>query len=207
MPLDFEGLMRNYARRGIADWKDIKSTPRELRDRARDCLGLGIAQDEPQAFVTISTTFDGTNLDRLRFIPMPKLPSRPGIDRCFFLPVRRRWPGGQETVVFELFLLVAQKNCLAFRFEPKHRRGDAHIYGHVQLCRTLSRPVTGVPPWLPDKYPAFPTSVSEPLGGFLCMATAVHGHGTGVVPILEEIFQGRPFELARYIDELKKVLA
>jgi hypothetical protein len=206
MPLDFEDLMRLYARRGIRDWRDKKSTPYELQTRARDCLGLGIAQDETQANVTISTTYDGTNLHRLRFIPMPKVPSRPGIDRCFFLPVRRRAPDGQETVVFELFLLVTQRNCLAFRLEPEHRRPGAHGYDHVQMCQTLSRPVSGVPAWLPDRYPAFPTPVSGPLRGFLCMASAVHGCDTGLIPMLTDMFQGRSVDLVQYLQELKKVL-
>jgi hypothetical protein len=210
MPLDFEGLMRLYARRGIADWRDIRTTPHDLQTRARDCLGWAIAQDETQAFVTISTTYDGTNSDRLRFIPMPKHPSKPGIDRCFFLPIRKRHANGQETVAFELFLLVSVRNCLAFRIEPPHRLSSAHGYVHVQLSRTMLHKtinVEGVPVWLPDKYPAFPILTSKPVRIFLCMATAVHGYDTGRI-LLGQIFQtaGRASEAPLYLDELKNML-
>jgi hypothetical protein len=211
MPLDFEDLMRLYARQGIADWRDIKSTPHELQTRARDCLGWGIAQDETQAFVTIGTTYDGTNSDRLRFIPMPKRPSRPGIDRCFFLPIRTREHNYEEAVRFELFLLVTGRNCLAFRIEPPHRLSSAHSYVHAQLSRTMlgtSHEVKGIPDWLPDKYPAFPILASKPLSVFLCMATAVHGYDTGLVPVLQDVFQkaSRASEVASYVDLLKKML-
>src|SRR5689334_972888 len=123
---DYVELMKLYARRGIADWK---SAAPELRLRASKCLGTAIAENETEASVTIQTFYDQNNASRLRFIPMPKHPKK-GIDRCFFLPVREIQHGGTETVAFELFLLVARTDCLAFRFEPAHKGPTVHNYGH-----------------------------------------------------------------------------
>lgn len=202
---DFIELMWLYARRGIADWKAAHS---ELRRRASRCLGTAaIAENETEASVTIQTMFNGTNADRLRFIPMPKHPKK-GIDRCFFLPVRQMQSGGQESVTFELLLLVERTECLAFRFEPAHKR-PGHNYGHIQLSRSMLRKtiaVSGIPPWLPDSHPAFPVLTAEPLKVFLCMVTAVHGYDTGCTAVLQDMFAGRPGELGVYLDILKSML-
>ena len=202
---DYLELMRLYARRGIADWS---KTHIELRRRASRCLGNAIAENDAQASITIHTLYNGTNTDKLRFIPMPKHPSK-GIDRCFFLPVREMQAGGNETVAFELLLLVARTDCLAFRFEPAHPGRTLHDYGHMQLSRKMLRKslaVTGIPDWLPDTHPAFPVLASEPLKVFLCMVTAVHGYTTGCTAVLQDIFAGRPAELAMYLDILRKML-
>lgn len=203
--LDFIELMRLYARRGIADWK---MAPSELRGRAARCLGTSIADNETEANVTIYTLYDEKNASRLRFIPMPKRPSG-GIERCFFVPVREKQAGGKETVAFELFILVARTDCLAFRFEPAHATRSVHNYGHMQFSRKMLRKtidVKGIPEWLPDSYPAFPTLTAEPLRVFLCMVTAVHGYDDGCTTVLREMFDGRPGELNLYLDELKKIL-
>lgn len=203
--LDFDELMRLYARRGIADWR---RAPYELRKRASDCLGTAIADNETEANVTINTWYDPASLNRLRFIPMPKRP-KGGIERCFFLPLREIQPGGQVTVGFELFVLVARTDCLAFRFEPAHKPPSVHNYGHVQMSRKMVRKtieVKGIPAWLPDTHPAFPILTSEPLKVFLCMVTAVHGYDDGSTAVLREMFDGRPGELALYLGELKKML-
>jgi hypothetical protein len=204
---DFLELMKLYARQGIDDWK---RAPQELRKRAQACLGMAIAEHEAEANITIHTIYNGTSSAHLRFIPMPKRPTS-GIERCFFLPVREIESGGQVTFAFELFLLVAQRNCLAFRFEPAHYAASAHNYGHVQLSRKMLRKtidVNGIPDWVPVTYPAFPMLTSEPLKVFLCVITAVHGYHGGSVAVLQEIFQraSRASELAFYLDELKKML-
>lgn len=203
---DFLELMKLYARRGIDDWK---SAPNELRKRAQDCLGTGIADHDYEANTTIHTIYNGTSSTQLSFIPMPKHPAG-GIERCFFLPVRELASGGQETLAFELFLLVARKDCLAFRFEPA-RAASAHNYGHMQLSRKMLKKtieVKGIPDWLPVTYPAFPMLTSEPLKVFLCMITAVHGYQGGSVTVLQDVFQraSRMSELAFYLAELKKML-
>jgi hypothetical protein len=203
--LDFLELMRLYARRGIADWK---TAPTELRGRAARCLGTAIAENEAEANVSIYTLYDEKNASRLRFIPMPKHPTG-GIERCFFIPVRELQSGGKETVAFELFLLVARTDCLAFRFEPAHAARSVHNYAHVQFSRKMLRKtidVKGVPEWLPDSYPAFPTLTAEPVGAFLCMVTAVHGYKNGCTAVLQDIFAGRLGELALYLNELKRIL-
>jgi len=203
--LDFEELMRLYARRGIADWK---AAPQELRGRALRCLGTAIAENETEANVTIYTKYDPTRVNQMRFIPMPKHPKK-GIERCFFLPIREVQSGGKEAVAFELFVLVARTDCLAFRFEPAHKLPSVHNYGHVQMSRKMLRKtieVKGIPDWLPDSYPAFPILTSEPLRAFLCMVTAVHGYENGCTAVLQDIFAGRASELALYLGELKKIL-
>jgi hypothetical protein len=202
---DYIELMKLYARRGIADWKQA---PSQLRLRALKCLGTGIAENVAEATVSIQTFYDQNNANQLRFIPMPKHPKK-GIERCFFLPVREKQSGGNETVAFELFLLVAGTDCLAFRFEPAHKGPTVHNYGHVQFSRTMLRKtiaVSGIPSWLPDTHPAFPVLTSEPLKVFLCMVTAVHGYDGGCTTILQEMFAGRPGELAMYLDVLRKML-
>lgn len=203
--LDYIELMRLYARRGIADWK---TAPHELRGRASRCLGTAIAENEAEANVTIYTKYDPTRVSQMRFIPMPKHPKK-GIERCFFLPLREVEAGGNETVGFELFVLVARTDCLAFRFEPAHKPPSVHNYGHVQLSRKMVRrtiEVKGIPVWLPDSYPAFPILTSEPLKAFLCMVTAVHGYEDGCTSVLQDIFAGRSAELRLYLDELRKIL-
>jgi hypothetical protein len=203
---DLVDLLRLYARQGIADWRNA---PAELRQRALACLGSGIADNDTEALVTISTIYNHTNAKRLRFIPMPKHP-RSGIERCFFLPIRER-SGVQESTSFDLFLLVAQRNCLAFRFEPAHRPSSAHAYGHVQICRSMLRKtieVKGIPAWFPVTYPAFSISTSDPLRMFLSMTTAVHGYFGGVVKVLQEIFQkeNRAGDAVLYLDVLRTLL-
>jgi len=204
---DLIDLMTLYSRRGIADWRNAQG---ELRQRARNCLGTAIAENDAEASVTIRTIFNERNANRLRFIPMPKVPTG-GIERCFFLPIRETTDKGEEIASFDLFLLVARTDCLAFRFEPAHVPQTTHRYGHVQMSRKMLRKSiepTGVPKWLPVSYPAFPLATSDPLRMFLSMATAIHGYEGGVTRVLQDIFRGvgRAREVGPYLDELKKLL-
>ncbi len=208
MPVpDLIELMRLYALRGIADWK---TAPDELRKRAVNCLGQTIADSEAEAVITINTIYSAATLRKLRFIPMPKHP-KGGIERCFFLPIRENQPGDQNRTAFELFLIIAANDCLAFRFEPADLPKSTHDYGHVQLsCKMVKKTVEvrGVPSWLPDSYPAFAIGTSDPLRLFLAMATAVHGYSGGIVSVLQDIFQkaSRPREVSIYLNELKLML-
>jgi hypothetical protein len=202
--LDLHDLMRLYARQGIADWRNA---PDELRRRARDCLGSGkIADNETEAFVTLNTIYSGTNADRLRFIPMPKRP-RGGIERCFFLPIWELDADQKQKMAYDLFLLIARRDCLAFRFEQAHLPQTTHGYGHVQMSRLMLRKtiIPNILQWIPDSYPAFPLLTSDPLRMFLSMATAVHGYAGGILSILQEIFQqaSRSREASLYVNELK----
>lgn len=206
VPPDFLELMKLYAQRGIRDWN---SAPSELQKRARDCLGMGIAENPYEANIAIHKSFKELNSSQLLFIPMPYHPPK-GIERSFFLPIREMIPGGDYTLALELFVLVSARNCLAFRFEPA-AAGSAHNYGHMQLTKQLARKAvkaTTIPDWLPVKYPAFPTQTSQPLETFLCMITAVHGYQGGSVAVLEDIFQraSRISELRFYLDQLQKIL-
>ena len=205
---DLMHLMRLYAQEGVAQWK---AAPNQIKTRAQACLGTAIAENEPEALVTLATIYNGQNADRLRFIPMPKKPKHGGIERSFFIPVREYKPSGEIAVSFELFLLVSGMNCLAYRFEPAHPMPTVHNYNHVQMSQQLLRKTipTAVPTWLPDKYPAFPLSTTNPLRVFLAMITAMHGYAGGVVAVLQDIFlkAGRAPETAAYLSELQAMLA
>lgn len=209
--VDIWDLMQLYARRGVADWT---RAPFGLQKRARECLmATQIATRIDDAVNTIQTIYDGTNITALSFIPMPMPnPKKQPIERCFFLPVRRK-SAGRETLALELLVLVREKKCLAFRFEPAGRPSSRHGYGHLQMNQKMLEKkikIEGVPEWMPDKYPAFPISTSDPLKMFLAMATAVHGYADrGFADLIVELFQqaSRASDSAAYLSELKLFLA
>lgn len=199
-------LMRLYARRGIEDWKKASSI---LRRKASQCLGANIADNEAEAAVTINATYNLDCPKGIRFIPMPKM-TRRGIERCFFLPIRRRTSGGMN-FSFDLFILVSNKNCLAFRFEPAHAQKSRHNYPHVQPSRRLllkSIQPNGVPEWLPDSYPAFPIPAKDPLGIFLSMTVSVHGFRGGMDNLLPDVLRqaNRSNEIRSYMQKLQDIM-
>lgn len=215
MPVaDLDELMKLYARRGVAEWE---KAPAERRNRAPTCLGLAIADDDDQAAVALGAIYTKDIADRFRagemdsrfrYIPMPTFPKKTGIECSFFLPIRE--PGNDGRVSFDLFLIVTGRNCIGFRFEPAHP-GTLHGYGHVQACKALLRkslPLATLPPWFPDRYPAFAISTSNPLRMFLSMVTAMHGYQGGVTRIIVEIFQtaNRTGEANLYLNELSALL-
>src|SRR5262249_15711745 len=185
-------------------------TPYDLQKRARECLGAAIAEDVTQAFVTITTIYNEGNADRLRFIPMPRRPKHPAVERSFFIPVSRIDKAGQLQTTFELFLLVREKKCIAYRYEIAHSPPTVHDYDHVQMSQKMLRQTipTAVEPWIPVRYPAFPLLTTGSLKMFLVMVTAIHGYSGGVLSILQEIFQkaGRANETILYVKELKSML-
>lgn len=190
MPLEVEELMKKYAECGIAQWHDA---PYPMRLRALDALSNRIAEHSFEVDKTIKTL---NGVDRM-FIPMPSI-NHAGIQACFFLPIRLE-NGENARFAFELFLLVDGENCLGFRFEPADSQDHAHAYGHVQMnCKMLggSLPVTSIPQWLPDSYPAFPICSSDSFQMFLSMTTSVHGYGNayegGMQGILRDVFESRP---------------
>ncbi len=204
---DLVDLLRLYAVTGIADWR---LAPAELKKRARECLGNSLAENEAEATVTIYTPFNDANASKLKFIPMPKHPQGGSPERSFFLPVMRKSDTGQYLANFELFLLVAAKNCLAFRFEASHPE-SVHNYGHLQLSKILLKKTIQVPQlleWLPVVYPAFPLSTSDPLRMFLAMTTAVHGYSTGMLDVFRDMFQkaSRARDSIPYVEELRQML-
>lgn len=199
-------LMRLYARRGIEDWKKASSI---LRRKASQCLGANIADNEAEAAVTINATYNPDYPKGIRFIPMPKM-TRRGIERCFFLPIRR-WTSDGLNFSFDLFILVSNKNCLAFRFEPAHAQRSRHNYPHVQPCRRLllkSIQPNGVPEWLPDSYPAFPIPAKDPLGIFLSMTVSVHGFRGGMDNLLPDVLRqaNRSNEIRSYMQKLQDIM-
>jgi hypothetical protein len=202
--LDLRDLMLVYAKRGVAHWKGASA---DIKKRAGECLANRIADNVDLAARTLKMPFTRSNASNLLFIPMLKHPSNRRFEWCFFVPM---WEGEENpTISFDLFFLVRKKDCLGFRFEPADAAG-AHDYGHVQMNRQMLGETLAVPtlPWIPYSYPAFPTTTSDPLRMFLYMATTVHGHSSGVLDVLLEIFraEGRPGDAVSYAAELKKVL-
>jgi hypothetical protein len=203
---DLMDLMWRYAQRGLVEWRDA---PQELRRRAAACLLNQIAENDHQASTTIRTTYTEANANALRFIPMPPVGMK-GMERCFFLPIRERRDDGSFAVSFDLFVLVARQNCLAFRFEPADPPDHPHSYTHVQLCTRLVRKtliLKVLPDWMPVSYPAFPVSASGPVELFLAMATSVHGHNrNGLARLLQDIFASVPNDAKHYAADLKSML-
>lgn len=207
---DLSDLLRQYARRGLADFWN--KTPAPVQRNAGICLGQRIAQHHSEADITIHTIYNGDNAARLRFIPIPRHPSKAGVYPGFFIPVRRIAAGGVETASFELFVLVRNTDSLAFRFEPAHPAPSTHNYGHVQMSRQIlqgSIPVRGVPEWLPTSYPAIFSPMPDPLRTFLGMTVALHGNLGGAETVIREIFQsaGRPRDATVYLGLLKNMLS
>ena len=209
MPLsELDTLMVLYARRGIGDWNQAGG--KKMRRRASQCIGVDIADNERDAKQTIYTDFSraSSSTGHLKFIPMPKFNMK-GIERCFFSPVARRMKGGLR-LSFDLFVLVARTDCLAFRFEPSHGRNSPHSYSHAQLSRELRlktiKPT--VPCWLPNSYPAFPIPARDPLGMFLAMTVAVHGFRGGMDKLIKEMFQEAqsPGQARKYVEKLEDLL-
>lgn len=206
---ELDTLMLLYARRGIEDWK--KSSP-VMRQRASQCLGANIADNEAEAAVTINTVYSPVgdpSTNHIRFIPMPKQ-NRRGIERCFFLPIRR-WTSGVCNMSFDLFMLISQRNCLAFRFESAHGHRSRHDYSHVQPSRRLLlRTIipNGIPQWLPESYPAFPIPARDPLGMFLSMTVSVHGYRGGMDDLLRDVLEkaNRSNKVRTYMRELRDIL-
>ena len=199
-------LMKLYSRRGLADWKE---TPYPLRKSARRHLThAGIAENEAQANIAINTIWNQNNTSCVKFIPMPKR-SRNAFERCLFLPIREITANGCQSMGFELFVLVDETNCLAFRYETAHP-GSIHNYGHVQLTKVLKKRAapTTIPSWIPDSFPAFPIGTSDPLEVFLAMAVSVHGYQGGFLDVLREAFQeaSRPRNIGFYVERLRDML-
>ena len=198
--------MTLYSRRGIKDWK---STADSLRTEVRRLLGnSGLAQNEAEAAQTIHAYWNQYDLQRHKFIPMPRHPDEAGT--CwFFLPIRQRAKNGSDEMGFEVFVLLDEEHRLAFRFEPADR-ASTHDYGHVQLTKSLRKKTIDpkIVPWIPDSYPAFPIGTSDPLDIFLAMAVSVHGNTGGFERILQKMFQmaSRSSEYKFYQERLQKVL-
>src|SRR5687767_1654090 len=142
-------FMKDYARRGVRDWKS--KVQDATKKRARTLLGpSNIADNEPEAFNTIEAMRGGAR--KRLFIPMPNL-YHTGIEQCFFLPLNE----SADKAAFDLLLLCESDNCLGFRFEPAQM--GTHNYGHIQMNRKMlgkSVDVVGLPAWVPESYPAFP---------------------------------------------------
>jgi hypothetical protein len=221
--LDLWDLVELYARRGVDDWS---SADANVRRRAGDCfLATQIATKYQDVNDTINAVFNGAitagdaasiaHIKKLSFIPMPK-PGKHPIERCFFLPIREII-NGKEKISFDLALLVTGRSCLAFRFEPADKPTWRHGYGHIQMNQTMLKktislgtaPGVGVPPWIPQSYPAFPVSTSDPLRMFFAMGTAIHGYANrGFADLLIDIFQksGRTPVSTAYLAELRLFL-
>lgn len=200
MPPDLKDLMRLYARLGIAHWRAAPSASKQIASFA---LADRIASHEWEANRTIDANLKGGADERGMFIPMPMV-NHSDILHCFFLPFNH-----EGKMAFDLVLIVVTEQSLGFRFEPADPPDWTHGYGHVQMNRSMFRKtmeVSGIPQWVPDSYPAFPIRSSEPLQMFLLMATSVHGYGKGMIPLLQDVFENKPIQVASYLELLKETV-
>jgi hypothetical protein len=204
---DFADLIVRYAMRGLRDWSQAGQ---DLRTRASRVLSNKIVENVREVRQITQVLFNPIEHGKLGFIPMPSFPAKQNsyFERAFFAPIGYR-EGGAQKVSFDLFLLVQNGQCLAFRFEPGHGTGQTHDYAHLQLTRKLLREtldVTGIPDWLPVSYPAFPMHGGDPVAMFLCVVAAVHGHSLGAIDLLMEIYAGQPLHVAMYVNQLRTSL-
>jgi hypothetical protein len=147
----------------------------------------------------------GNQQVELNFIPMPVCPEGQGFERSFFAPIAEH-NGGALRLSFEFFVLVKEDKCMAFRFELAHPE-TTHDYAHVQLNRRLLHKGLSIDPdWIPDAYPAFPTSARNSLELFLCMAVAAHGWTKGFTKLLEDVFPGKAFSARQYAEKTREVV-
>ncbi len=205
----FAPLLSDEDKRASDRLEEWSHASGDLQRRAGICLLNQIAENDHHVNVTINTDFTEQNAGVHRFIPMPHK-GMSGIERCFFLPIRKRRDDGSSAVSFDLFLLVAGQNCIAFRFEPADPLNHAHSYTHAQLCTKLVRKTlipNVLPVWMPSSYPAFPVSASGPVQLFLAMATSVHGnHSNGLKRLLQDIFENAPNDAKHYAADLQGML-
>jgi hypothetical protein len=193
---DLKKLLKLYALRGIAYWDDAPDASKQI---ARFALANRIAENEWQAYRTIEANLKGGADERGMFIPMPMV-NHSDILHCFFLPTNH-----DGKMAFDLVLIVGTEQSLGFRFEPADPPDWAHGYGHVQMNRSMfgkTIGVNGIPPWVPDSYPAIPIRSSEPLPMFLSMATSVHGYETGMKEILRQLAPNAS-TAKKYLSELE----
>ena len=206
--------MRLYAVRGVKDWNDTNDI---VCRGIMNCLSTSdIVEDEHLVRKAIEQSRRSGGNASPNFFPMPdtygkwkKKPSdRPRIS--LFAP--RYTDGIQSHVAFDLISFVSfmdHQHCLVFRFEPADDPRSSHGYPHVQLSRSLSRrtvPVGCVPNWFPDSYPAFPVPARDSTEIFLSMAVAVHGFEGGMKQLLEDMFEGRPLVVRKYVKRLENLL-
>ena len=167
--------MLGYSKMGVEHWGRVSA-----RDKLKVRIPLSgkVAENDGDLGQTIWK-------NKGLFIPMPRINYQKDIKQCFFLPLGKP---GDTNLTFELCLVLANENCLSFRFEPCQK--GTHRYAHVQMNRTLNKLHTqAIPPWLPESYPAFGIGSSEPIKMFLYMARSIHGHHKGITRVLDEIFR------------------
>jgi hypothetical protein len=193
-------LLKRYAAEGLVQWTEADITSRAI---ARTALGNRIAEGEFEANRTIDASLKGGGDERTLFIPMP-IVNHSDILHCFFLPIKV-----QETIAFDLVLVIGVEQSLGFRFEPADPPTWTHGYGHIQMNRSMfgkTLEIKGIPQWLPDSYPAFPMRSSEPLQIFLSMATSVHGYEKGMKEIVSQLFASEPGPRKKYLNALEAAI-
>lgn len=211
---ELEELIGPYAIRGVRDWNETNDT---VRRGVMSCLsGSGIVDKEQHVRGALEQSRRSDDDVPPKLFPMPytyrkgkrKSPDRPEIS--LFTP---RYPAGRQShVAFDLISFVSSpdsQHCLVFRLEPADPPRSSHGYPHVQLSRSLSGrtvPVDCVPSWFPDSYPAFPVPARDSTEMFLSMAVAVHGFGSEMRQLIEEMFQGRPLDVRKYLIKLQELL-
>lgn len=210
MSQDLIALLKQYARRGIQDWKSerLNAEQKQAKEKARLTLNHARIIEAPeQADIFINNVVKDAKDGGCKFIPMPTI-NHDKIKRCFF-SVRLQKEG---KTAFDLLLFIDDEKWLGFRFEPADSERSSHGYGHVQMNRAMcggNHQIKGIPEWLPDSYPAFPLPTSEPLKMFLSMAVSVHGFGHGYEGGVTEIINAckNPVDKQRFKEVLKDMFS
>lgn len=196
-------LLMPYALLGWKEWAQTNDEPR--RRRHRECLEGNIVDHEYDVRQVITSPASSRIGGRFPLLPMPKAPDT--IEQAFFLPLSDPVEGSPPRYSFELFIIVGDNSCMAFRWELGHSAPSTHGYSHVQMCRRLARRELGIsclPDWIPDNYPAVPIRAANSFGLFLCMVTAMHGLEGGILQLIVEMMQGEPGARNTYIDKIRR---
>ena len=201
-----EAMMQGYAARGAADWRAKNPG---LRQTAISCLSRErIATTPDAARHAVRRTVQAANPSGPQFIPMP-FTHNIGIEHCLFVP---RWDG-RNVVAFELLAVMGTKKCLGLRFECAGQAGSAHCYPHVQFSTVLLKKdrtgaavaPTGVPDFLPLRYPAIPLPGYDQFHLFVSMTLAIHGHPTLRNPWPSKFWAGEPAIGQRIATAIRKI--
>src|SRR3712207_1131694 len=130
-------LLLRYSILGFEGWRRADD---DLIERANLILQGQIVERDRDVRQIIGDIYGRRRSDVPLMIPTPK-PHR-HIEQAFFLPLFQTWNGQASMLSFDLLLIVNDRNCLAYRWEPAEMPDDdettTHEYGHVQLCKRLA---------------------------------------------------------------------
>ncbi len=189
----------------LLGWEEWSKTDEALRNPWRNCLEGNVVANHHEVRQVVSDPSSWRNDSRFPLIPMPKTQDR--IERAFFLPILEPVEGSSPQHSFDLFTIVKNKNCLAFRWELGHNGQSTHGYSHMQMSRRLAKrelSLSSLPGWIPDDYPAVPVRASNSFGLFLCMVTALHGLEGGILRLLNDVMRSQPGVRFAYMESIRQ---